>query len=300
MTRAATITVAAITKRFKDLDAVRDVSFTVRAGEVIGFVGPNGAGKTTTLSILMGYLQASKGSVHILGKKIRPETAHQNHRNIGFVAGDMALPNALTGAQYIQFMASQNGRSQSQYKQLLSQLNPVLDRPIGELSRGNKQKVALIGALQHEPGILLLDEPTSGLDPLMQDVFLEIIRAESARGTTIIMSSHILSEVASICTRILFMRSGRLVMDKPIDQITKQLGKRVTLISPDAPKLEKYAPAYTTEISRNGQSVSFGVPGDKINELLRWLSAKSITDITIEDRELDDVFHELYKEQGAK
>lgn len=298
MANKATIKVSAITKRFNDIDAVRDVTFSVAPGEVIGFVGPNGAGKTTTLSILMGYLRASKGSVSILGQNILPESAHKAHSSIGFVAGDMALPHSLTGDQYLRFNAGRHGRVEQQYTSLLKHLQPVLDRPIGTLSRGNKQKIALIGALQHEPRILLLDEPTSGLDPLMQDVFLRTIRAEANKGVTVIMSSHILSEVASICSRILFMRAGRLVMDKSMADITSQLGKHITVTSADAAKLTKFLPEYATLISHKAQQVQFSVPQNNLQEAMRWLSQKPFTDLSVENKDLDDVFHELYKSRG--
>lgn len=299
MRSKTTITVAAITKRFDDIDAARDISFSVGRGEVIGFVGPNGAGKTTTLSILMGYLRADKGSVRILDQKVTPESAHRTHHKIGFVGGDMVLPHSLTGDQYVRFMASRNGRVKKQYDRLVASLAPVLDRPIGDLSRGNKQKIALLGALQHEPNILVLDEPTSGLDPLMQDVFLNAVRTEAKRGVTVIMSSHILSEVASICSRILFMRSGRLILDKPMTEIIGQLGKQISITSPEAVKLAKFLPEYTTIISSDQQLLRFSVPKDKLSDLLRWIATKHIVDLTIEDRELDDVFHELYKGGGT-
>ena len=297
---STTLSLANVTKRFGDIEAVRDVTFTVKAGEIVGFVGPNGAGKTTTISLLMGYLRPDRGSISILGNKISPETAHRTHGSIGFIAGDMSLPRQLTGAQFLDFIAKQNGRNQEQYDQLVHQLDPVLNRPIHLLSRGNKQKIALVAALQHKPSILILDEPTAGLDPLMQDIFLKTIGREARRGATVLMSSHILSEVSTICSRIIFMKAGKCILDQSIETITGKLGKQVTITSPDAPKLKQFLPDSVTLISHNHTQLHLIVANSELKSFLRWIMSKHFTDITIEERELDDVFHELYIDTKRK
>lgn len=291
---AATLSLSNVSKRFGDLDAVQDATLTVRPGEIVGFVGPNGAGKTTTISILMGYLRADKGAVHILGRAVTPETAHKTHRSVGFVAGDMVLPSALTGDQFLRFTAAQSGRNHKHYERLHDQLKPILDKPIHTLSRGNKQKVALMAALQHTPKILILDEPTSGLDPLMQETFLAAIRHEARRGATVLMSSHILSEVSSICSRIVFMKSGKFILDQPIEAITGKVGKQVIITSPESVKLKQFLPEDVQLLSHTAGQLRLIVPTVALRPFLRWLAAKHFTDITIEERELDDVFHELY------
>lgn len=295
-----TLTVANISKRFGDIEAVRDVTFAVQPGEIVGFVGPNGAGKTTTISMLMGYLRPDRGTVHILGQKITPDSAHKVHRAIGFIAGDMVLPNALTGTQFLNFIAKQNGRDHEQYAQLLSQLSPVLNRPIHLLSRGNKQKIALIAALQHKPSILIFDEPTSGLDPLMQDVFLRAISQEASRGATVLMSSHILSEVSTICSRIVFMKAGKCILDQSIEAITGKLGKHVVVTTPDVTKLKQFLPSSVSLISHTQTQLRLLVATDELKNFLRWITSKNFTDITIEERELDDIFHELYIDTKGK
>jgi ABC-2 type transport system ATP-binding protein len=299
--RASTLSISNISKRFGEVDAIVDATMSVSAGEVIGFVGPNGAGKTTTISILMGFLKADKGSVQLLGKSVTPQTAHTLHRHIGYVAGDMVLPSTLSGQQFLAFCAARNGRNTQQYTRLLKQLHPVLDRPIGTLSRGNKQKIALIAALQHDPEILILDEPTSGLDPLMQDTFLSTVRTEANKGVTVLMSSHILSEVTSICSRIVFMKAGRFIVDKPIIDITQKLGKHVVVASPEASSLAKYLPPHAELLERRGNRLRLSVAPEHIKSFIQWLATKQFTDLTIEERELDDLFHELYadKKGGA-
>lgn len=289
-----TLTLANVYKRFGDIEAVSDVTLSIKQGEIVGFVGPNGAGKTTTISMLMGFLRPTKGRVQILGHEITPETAHHVHRWIGYVAGDMVLPSTLTGKQYLEFTAGRNGRNEKRYERLVHQLSPVLNRPLKTLSRGNKQKIALIAALQHEPSILILDEPTSGLDPLMQDIFLKTIAEEARRGTTVLMSSHILSEVSNICSRIVFMRAGKFIVDQPIDAITKQLGKHILITSTNIGMLKRHLPEKTEVISHTATELRVAVAPAHLKSFLRWLMTKDFDDLTIEERDLDDVFHELY------
>lgn len=289
-----TLTLANVYKRFGDIEAVSDVTLSIKQGEIVGFVGPNGAGKTTTISMLMGFIRPTKGRVQILGQTITPETAHKVHQSIGYVAGDMVLPSSLTGNQFLSFVAHRNGRDIKRYERLVHQLSPVLDRPLRTLSRGNKQKIALIAALQHKPEILILDEPTSGLDPLMQDVFLRTIKHEAGNGTTVLMSSHILSEVSNICDRIVFMRSGKFIVDQPIDAITRQLGKHVIITSSNVLALKRYLPENIEVVSHTATQLRVALPSEQLKPFLRWLTTKEFQDLTIEERDLDDVFHELY------
>jgi len=294
MKTSPTIALTNIYKRFGDIEAVSDVTVRIGKGEVVGFVGPNGAGKTTTIAMLMGFLRPSKGTVQLLGQSVSPETAHRLHQDIGYVAGDMVLPSGLTGKQFLDFSASQNGRDEARYDQLIHQIDPVLGRPIRTLSRGNKQKLALFAALQHEPQLLILDEPTSGLDPLMQDEFLRTVRHEARRGTTVLMSSHILSEVSVLCSRILFIRSGKFIVDQPIETLLAQLGKHVTIKTHEAAKLAKVLPAGTTLVAKTANKLRLSIDPDQLKPFMRWVVSKNFSDITIEDRNLDDVFQELY------
>lgn len=291
---------ANVTKQFGTFEAVSDVTLVIKPGEVVGFVGPNGAGKTTTISMIMGFINPSRGTVEVFGKRINSSSAHKAHEKIGYIAGDMKLPDFLTGDQYLSFMASTVGRDRKHYEMIVHQLAPVLDKPITNLSRGNKQKIALIGALQHQPELLILDEPTSGLDPLMQDVFLNTIRKVSATGTTVLMSSHILSEVSDVCDRIVFMKNGRFILDKSMTAITAQLGKQVIIKSKNISAITSYAPEYAKVIDITADQIRLSVPKDDLKSFMRWVVTKNFEDITIEDRDLDDVFHELYMSKSKK
>ena len=290
----STITLANVTKRFGDFEAVSDVTLAIEPGQVVGFVGPNGAGKTTTISMLMGFLAPSKGTVTVLGTKIEPQTSHNVHGSIGYVAGDMVLPGALTGKQFLAFSSAMNGRDDTRFYTLLEKLQPVLHKPLRQLSRGNKQKIALIAALQHAPSVLILDEPTSGLDPLMQDIFLDTVKDESKRGTTVFMSSHILSEVSSVCDRIVFMKAGKFILDKPVNELMRHLGKHIVIKGREAGKLAKFLPEGAHLLNKGANELRLSLPAEKVKTFMRWIVTKEFDDIVIEDRDLDDVFHEMY------
>lgn len=297
---------ANVTKTFGDVIAVNDASMRVEPGEIVGFVGPNGAGKTTAISLLMGFIRPSNGSVTVFGNsRVLPAMAHKTHRRIGFISGDMALPEHLTGRQYLRFVRRRFGIDKDHFQSLVTQLQPQLQPKIGDLSRGNKQKIALMAALSHRPDLIVLDEPTTGLDPLMQETFLKIIAEEATRGATVLMSSHILSEVADICTRIMFMKQGRIVSDQPIDDIHAGAGKIVRLTG-NAHTLKEAAdhpPRGAVLAEQTTEHLVLTYNSDEIKPLLRWLTTRNFTDVEIETRELDDIFRDLYredKEGGAR
>lgn len=296
------IHVSNLSKNFGDTAAVRDITFTIKKGEIVGFVGPNGAGKSTTIALLLGFIRASKGTIKLLGsQEVTPETAHRAHKHIGYIAGDMTMFDALTGAQYLAFMAGRFGIDREVRKRLEDRLSPQLDRRLKQLSRGNKQKISLIAALQHDPDLIIMDEPTSGLDPLMQETFLAIIREEAARGATVFMSSHILSEVAEVCTRVMFMKKGRIVNDQPIRELEKSAGKllRITATDTEMKPILASIPATATQVSLEGEELVLRYDGD-IHAALRWLSGKKFKDVQIVDRQLDDLFIDLYREEEEK
>ncbi|HEX6462621.1 MAG TPA: ABC transporter ATP-binding protein [Candidatus Saccharimonadales bacterium] len=296
------ISFASVSKTFGSTKAVREVSFEVEKGEVIGFVGPNGAGKTTSISMLMGFIRPHHGEITLLGTKVRPQSAHSLHNRVGFAAGDMALFDNTTGQQYLDFMAHASKAKPTAREALIADLQPILHKPIKQLSRGNKQKIALIGALQHEPEVLILDEPTSGLDPLMQDIFMGIIGESQKKGTTVLMSSHILSEVAHSCDRVLFMKHGQIIMNRSVDELEEQQGKIVTIAAPTETLelVAKELPKDAVELKQAEHTVRFRYTGE-MKPLLAWLSKlKGLSDTTITKQDLDDIFHELYQDEEPK
>lgn len=282
-------------KRFGNFTAVNGVSFSVVTGEIVGFVGPNGAGKTTAINMILGFLRTSGGEVQVLGQTIKPQNAHKTHSKIGYAAGDMALFDNLTGKQYLEYFAGVQ-RSAPRQKELIQLLAPKLTQKIGNLSRGNKQKIALVSALQHEPELIILDEPTSGLDPLMQKTFLELILGEKKRGATVFMSSHILSEVAEVSDRVIFLRDGKVIIDQPMAKIRGKEGKVVTITAQN-PITSAGLPKGSTGLKMHRGKHEFHYSGDAAT-LATWLAKQKPINFTVETQTLDDLFAHLYEGEG--
>lgn len=290
-----------LTKRYGRTAAIEDVSFSVGKGEVVGFVGLNGAGKSTTINLLLGFLRPTGGTVTLMGHEVMPETAHRTHRQIGFASGDMALPINLTGRQYLEFLSRQYTLgSQKRVVELIGRFEPQLDKKIGELSRGNKQKIALIAAFMAQPALVILDEPSSGLDPLMQEAFLSLAREEGEKGTTIFMSSHYLNEVADVCSRVLLMRRGRLVKDILAHQIAAVSGKSVRVVTARRVAPPQAAEAVTNRKTEAGWELTF-VYKAKLARLQQWIAGvPGVADFTVSDHDLEAAFSELYATDKGK
>ncbi|MCL2353692.1 MAG: ABC transporter ATP-binding protein [Defluviitaleaceae bacterium] len=200
-----------LTKDYGFGRGVFDVDFNVDAGECYGFLGPNGAGKTTTIRHIMGFSKPQKGETLVNGKDSW-SNYHQIQKTLGYLPGEIALPENLTGNQFIKMMADLRGMSDMSYTQtLIKQFELEPKGSLKRMSLGMKRKLAIVTAFMHDPDILVLDEPTSGLDPVMQDIFIQFIKAEKERGKTILLSSHIFSEVDATCDKISIIKDGRLV-----------------------------------------------------------------------------------------
>lgn len=285
-----------VSKYFGAVKAVDEVTIQVRQGEVFGFLGPNGAGKSTTIRLLLDILRPDSGTITILGASSR--WAAHIHQDIGYLSGDMALDNDLTGRQYLELVNSLHGGAyRSEIDRLSVLLEVSLDTPIGNYSRGNRQKIGLIAALLHQPKLLVLDEPTSGFDPLVQETFNQLIRDYAASGGTVFMSSHILAEVQHLCDRVAFIRSGKIVATKSVAELLDTTAKRIHLSAP--PELIKhllhdYQKVHGLQLlTRDSRSLDLAYQGP-IKPLLRFLQSTDITDITIREPELDEIFGQYY------
>jgi ABC-2 type transport system ATP-binding protein len=200
-----------LTKSYGSHRGIVDIDLAVQPGEAFGFLGPNGAGKTTTIRTLLDHIRPTSGRATIFGMDTTIDPV-EIHRRIGYLPGEFALYDKLTGGQTIEYFANLRGGVEAAYQQqLIERLDLDVKRKFKEYSKGNKQKVGLIVALQHRPDLLMLDEPTSGLDPLVQQTFYALIREAKAEGRTIFLSSHILSEVEKTCDRVAIVRDGLLV-----------------------------------------------------------------------------------------
>jgi ABC-2 type transport system ATP-binding protein len=200
-----------LTKDYGHQRGVFDVTFSIEQGEVYGFLGPNGAGKTTTIRHIMGFSQPQQGHTSVNGLNSW-ERASDIQRNLGYLPGEIALPESLTGVQFIKMMAELRGMTDMTHTQALIkkfELNP--SGSLKRMSLGMKRKLAIVTAFMHDPAILVLDEPTSGLDPIMQALFIEFIKEEKEKGKTILISSHIFSEIDATCDKISIIKDGRLI-----------------------------------------------------------------------------------------
>jgi ABC-2 type transport system ATP-binding protein len=207
----AVIQIEKLTKFYGEHRGVIDVDLEVNEGEIFGFLGPNGAGKTTTIRTLLDLIRPSGGRALVFGVESTADPV-AIHRRVGYIPGEFTLYDRLTGGQTIDYFANLRGGVDPAYKRsLIERFDIDPKRRYKELSKGNKQKIGLVIALQHQPELLVLDEPTSGLDPLVQQSFFELVREAQAGGRTVFLSSHILSEVERTCERVAIIREGRIV-----------------------------------------------------------------------------------------
>jgi ABC-2 type transport system ATP-binding protein len=215
----AVIQTEQLTKSYGEHRGIIDVDLTVNQGEIFGFLGPNGAGKTTTIRTLLDLIRPTSGKALVFGieSSVDPVSIH---RRIGYIPGEFALYDRLTGGQTIQYFANLRGGVDSAYQRaLVERFDIDPKRKYKELSKGNKQKIGLVIALQHRPELLILDEPTSGLDPLVQQSFFEVVREAQGAGTTVFLSSHILSEVERTAGRVAIIRDGRIVRSGRVEDL---------------------------------------------------------------------------------
>ena len=208
-----------LTKSYGAHRGIADVDLAVEQGEVFGFLGPNGAGKTTTIRLLLDLIRPTRGRATVFGLDTTRD-AVAIHKRIGYLPGEFTLYDRLTGGQTLEYFANLHGGVERDYQRsLVQRLDLDTSRRFSEYSKGNKQKVGLVAALQHRPELLVLDEPTSGLDPLVQQAFFEILREAVAEGRTVFLSSHVLSEAEKTCDRVALIRDGRLVRVARVDAL---------------------------------------------------------------------------------
>lgn len=300
MTATPILKVSGLTKHYGGVHAVDDVSFSIGKGEVIGFVGLNGAGKSTTINMLLGFQKPTHGSIELFGETVTLQNAFRSHQSIGFATGDMALFDTMTGRQYLRFIATQYGVTLgASFKELSAMFEPVLDRKIRTLSRGNRQKIALIGAFMVDPSLIILDEPSSGLDPLMQQRFIDLVRSRAESGATVFMSSHYLNEVAEVCSRVLLIKQGRLVKDVSATELMTAAGKHVRVVTRRQISAPKGADILEQEKISDGYLLSF-VTHEPVIRIQSWLSGvPNLLDVGISDHDAAATFQELYAPEEA-
>jgi ABC-2 type transport system ATP-binding protein len=289
----------ALTKHFGSVRAVEGLSLTVDPGEVVGFLGPNGAGKTTTIRLLLDLIRPTSGRVEVLGSTPR-EGGAEVRRQIGYVPGDPAMYNRLTGRQLLEFLAALRGTpSLKQSEVLAERLEVALDRPIGTLSRGNRQKIGVVQAFAHEPALLVLDEPTSGLDPVSQRTFRSLVREATARGAAVLLSSHVLSEVQRIADRVAIIRAGRLVTIEPMRDLEAKALRVLEIRFAGEVNADDFAnlPGVRS-VELEGDLLRASVTGP-VDALVKTAARYTVESIAGHEADLEDVFLAFYSERAG-
>jgi ABC-2 type transport system ATP-binding protein len=292
----AAIETFGLTKRFGSTTALADLSLRVEPGQVFGFLGPNGAGKSTTIRMLLALQRPTAGRAALLGLDAAADSV-EVHRRVGYLPGDLELFPRLTGRQHIAWSARARGVDVgSLARQLANRFQVVVDRPVRELSKGNRQKIGLVLAFMHRPELLVLDEPTSGLDPLMQHEFESLLRETIAEGRTVFLSSHELGEVQRIADRIAIIKQGRLVAEDTVDGLRRAAAQKMeVLFRHPVDPAELSAITGVTVTGSDGPRVTLEVTGE-IAPLLRVIASHDPVDLISRAPGLDELFLRFYRD----
>lgn len=284
-----------LTKYYGKSRGILNLNLDVKEGEFFGFIGPNGAGKSTTIRTLLGLITPSSGQAKIFDETIRQRNP-QIRSHIGYLPSEAVFYRGMKVKDLLKLSADLHYKDCSAEREILCRrLQLDVNRKVDELSFGNRKKVAIVSALQHQPKLLILDEPTSGLDPLMQREFFHIIRERNEQGATVFLSSHVLSEIQRNCTRAAIIREGRIIACDRVEALSKTNAKRISVqgqVSLDS--LEEIR-----DLKENDGIFSFLYGGD-IHRLLETLSAETITDLSISDPDLDEIFLHYYENGGEQ
>jgi ABC-2 type transport system ATP-binding protein len=292
--QVAAIRITGLVKHFGSVEAVRGIDVEVRMGEVFGFVGPNGAGKSTTIRCLLDLIRPTSGTVEVLGKQPRRDGA-EVRRRIGYVPGELRLPERMTSRQLIAAIGRlRGGLDQARVASIAGRLQIDLDRPTRALSSGNRRKVALLLAFAPGPDLLILDEPTSGLDPLMQHEFLAMVREARDAGSTVFLSSHVLSEVQRAADRVAVLRAGRIVIQGTVDELRGRARQRIEVWFADDvdPATIRATPGLVDPVVE-GRRLAATLSGP-VDPVLAVLARHSVASLVMEEPNLEDAFLDLY------
>lgn len=284
-----------LTKYYGKARGIIELNLSVEKGECFGFIGPNGAGKSTTIRTLLGLISPTAGSVRIFGKDIAKEK-EAILQDIGYLPSEAVFYPGMKVKDILKLSADMRKKDcTEEAKTLCERLQLDTSRKVDELSFGNRKKVAIVCALQSDPALLILDEPTGGLDPLMQREFFDIIRQRNQKGTTVFLSSHVLSEVQRNCTRAAVIREGEVIACDSVDALSKTSAKRISVHgSVDWKGLDGIKDMKTAD-----KAVSFLYSGD-MNRLIQRLSEGDIFDLNVSEPDLEEIFLHYYEKEGDR
>ncbi len=298
------INVERLTKDYGFGRGVFDVSIHVEKGEVFGFLGPNGAGKSTTIRHLMGFSRPDDGKVEIFGKPTFGKY-YEILKNVGYIPGEVALPAGLTGKEFLKMMQDLTGIYNNERLGMLLKLFELdeasLLGDVKRMSLGVKRKLAVVSAFMSDPEVLILDEPTSGLDPVMQERFIEFIHKEKERGKTILLSSHIFSEIDNTCDRIAIIKDGKIVSEFVANDLKHASKKYYTVDFKAEADKKKFLESSVgieslTMINDKENEIFISIEDEDLNKTINLLSAVDVTKFSNRKESLEDYFMKFYKE----
>ena len=286
------IELSSLSKFYGNQCGIDSVSFTVKKGEIFGFIGPNGAGKSTTIRTLLGLLKATSGKAEIMGMDISNEGAMIREK-IGYLPSEVDYYSEMSSKELLLYHAAMYKVAdvENKIQELATYFQLELDRPIDDLSYGNKKKCAIIQSVLHDPEVLILHEPTGGLDPLMQNRFFELLERQNKKGVTIFFSSHVLSEIQRMCDRAAIIRDGKIMAVEDISTLLSKQMKMVRLVTTSVNNI--ILPVGALNHHQSGQKHTFDYVGPT-QDLVIWLSSQSIIDVTLSEPDLERIFMNYY------
>lgn len=287
------IEVSHLTKKYKNIKAVDDISLDIEAGEIFGFIGPNGAGKSTTIKMLLNFIFPTSGEARIFGMDCVKQSI-EIKKKVGYVSSDVRYYHEMTSLDIFKYTAEFHGIKNSQFliDEYLTYFEIEPNKKIADLSLGNKKKVAIVSALLQNPKLLILDEPTNGLDPMIQHRLFEILEKKSQEGMTVFLSSHDLHEIQLHCDRAAFIKNGKIISIETIRR-GKEIEKRVSVTSEQIQQkdLEKLG-AIQIQFENNSWQFLYK---EEMNQLIDYLSQRNILDLEIKPLDLEDKFLSMYE-----
>lgn len=282
-----------LTKYYGDIKGCKDIDFTVKEGEIMGFIGPNGAGKSTTIRTMLSLIYPSSGSVTIFGKDAI-EFGPEVRKEIGYLPSEIFYYDKMKVIDLLLYSASfYDKECEARIYEIAEVMELDLNRKIQDLSLGNKKKVGIVQGLLHSPKLIILDEPTSGLDPLMQQKFFDLIRAENKKGATVLFSSHILSEVQELCDRVAIIKDGEIIKIQEMSDLRSDNYKKFTFTGKEL-SIKDFDIDGVSDLVENENVISFLYKGD-INAVIQIAAKKSLEDVKITEPTLEEIFINYYK-----
>jgi len=288
------IRIDGLVKDYGNGRGVFGVTIDIRKGEVYGYLGPNGAGKSTTMRHLMGFNRADSGNVSISGFDCWTQQ-EDIKRIVGYLPGEISLPSDMTGLSYLRLIADMRRMTSFSYaEELLKRFKIDPDTPIKRMSKGMKQKIAIISAFMHDPEIILLDEPSSGLDPLMQEVLVDLIKEEKEKGKTVLLSSHIFDEVYKVCDRVGILKEGRLIKETEMSELKHYSTKTFRIGFSDSESFSTFTQRFDCKTDPDRLEVTVTFDDDSTDEVIAALSQCKVRFISEKKFTLEDYFMRYY------